>query len=72
MPKGKVMAAKDKKEVQAETPQETSESTPKFNFQYVVSNPFNQFKKGDRISGDENIQKVIDGGHSHNCKRIAN
>jgi hypothetical protein len=44
-------------------------ASPKFNFCLVVSNPFWGYVKGQIISDDGSIQKIIDGNRLHDCRK---
>lgn len=41
----------------------------KSKFYLTVRNPFNDYKKGDRISDYEEIQLVIESGNLHHCNK---
>lgn len=60
------MAKKDA----VQQPAITAPAYPKFNFMFVVVNPFGDHQKGERISDDEAMQAVIDAGNDINCNRI--
>lgn len=46
------------------------ESFLSFDFYLVVKNPFNNYKRGDQIFTDADIQKVIDTHNLPNCLKV--
>jgi flagellar assembly factor FliW len=42
----------------------------KFDFQFIVINPFGDYQYGQRIADEDAIQTIIDNGDDINCNRI--